>query len=217
MIRVYKRHDAPEALEARGYNHDEVKRALLEDQHEKCYLCERKLTTDYQVEHIVSQKGDESKINDWDNLFVACNYCNDRKKNNFDDIPLPDSMNFEDVIQQGCDMASKTAIFTTSEDDNKVKKLVSLLDRLYNGKNPGKRNLMEERFWNLFVDDYVGFLGRLHAYIDNRNQDTYQLVVDDLYQDAPILGFKYNFIKHNTELFDIFKDKMKWKKPSHTH
>ena len=110
MIRVYKRHDAPEALEARGYNHDEVKRALL-----------------------------------------------------------------------------------------------------------GKRNLMEERFWNLFVDDYVGFLGRLHAYIDNRNQDTYQLVVDDLYQDAPILGFKYNFIKHNTELFEIFKDEMKWNKPSHTH
>ena len=140
-----------------------------------------------------------------------------RKKNNFDDIPLPDSMNFEDVIQQGCDMASKTAIFTTSEDDNKVKKLMSLLDRLYNGKNIGKRNLMEERFWNLFVDDYVGFLGRLHAYIDNRNQDTYQLVVDDLYQDAPILGFKYNFIKHNTELFEIFKDEMKWNKPSHTH
>ena len=217
MIRVYKRHDAPEALEACGYNHDEVKRALLEDQYEKCYLCERKLTTDYQVEHIVSQKGDESKINDWDNLFVACNYCNDRKKNNFDDIPLPDRMNFEDVIQQGCDMASKTAIFTTSEDDNKVKKLMSLLDRLYNGKNPGKRNLMEERFWNLFVDDYVGFLGRLHAYIDNRNQDTYQLVVDDLYQDAPILGFKYNFIKHNTELFEIFKDEMKWNKPPLTH
>ena len=126
-------------------------------------------------------------------------------------------MNFEDVIQQGCDMASKTAIFTTSEDDNKVKKLISLLERLYNGKNLGKRNLMEERFWNLFVDDYVGFLGRLHAYIDNRNQDTYQLVVDDLYQDAPILGFKYNFIKHNTELFEIFKDEMKWNKPSHTH
>ena len=56
-------------------------------------------------------------------------------------------MNFEDVIQQGCDMASKTAIFTTSEDDNKVKKLMSLLDRLYPGKNLGKRNLMEERFW----------------------------------------------------------------------
>ena len=38
-----------------------------------------------------------------------------------------------------------------------------------------------------------------------------------LYQEAPILGFKYNFIKHNTELFEIFKDEMKWNKPSHTH
>ena len=212
MIRVNKRHEAPQTLESHGYNHDDVKRSLLEDQHEKCYLCERKLTTDYQVEHLVSQKGDEEKINEWGNLFVACNYCNDRKKNNYDDIPLPDSMDFEDVIQQGCDMESKSAVFTTSEDEKKKKKLVTLLEKLYNGKIPGKRNLMEERFWNIFVEDYAGFLARLHAYIDNRDSDTYQLVVDDLSQNASILGFKYNFIKHNTDLFETFRDKMKWNK-----
>lgn len=103
MIRVHKRKDAPSTLNLRGYKDDEVKKALLEDQHEKCYLCERKMTTDYEVEHLVSQKGDESKINEWNNLFVACNYCNDRKKNNYDDIPLPNGMDFEDIIQQDCD------------------------------------------------------------------------------------------------------------------
>ena len=212
MIRVYKRHEAPKALQSHDYNHDDVKRALLDDHNEKCYLCERKLTTDYQVEHLVSQKGDMSKINEWENLFVACNYCNDRKKNNYDDIPLPDSMDFEDVIQQRCDVESKRAIFQTSEDDQRVKKLVTLLEKLYNGKITGKRNLMEERFWNMFVDSYAGFLDRLHAYIENRNKDTYQLVVDDLHQNASILGFKYNFIKHNTDLFNSFKDEMMWNK-----
>lgn len=210
MIRVHKRKDAPSTLNLRGYKDDEVKKALLEDQHEKCYLCERKMTTDYEVEHLVSQKGDESKINEWNNLFVACNYCNDRKKNNYDDIPLPNSMDFEDIIQQDCDMNLKKMSFQTSQEDDGVNKLVSLLNKLYNGKNTMGRNLMEKRFWDQFATEYCSFLRRLHAYIDNQNEENYQLVVEDLNEESTILGIKYNYIKNKTTLFNVFKDNMKW-------
>ena len=212
MIRVYKRNEEPETLRTRGYKDDKVKRALLEDQHDKCYLCERKLTTDYEVEHLVSQKGDASKMNEWDNLFVACNYCNDRKKENYDEIPLPNSMNFEDVIQQDCDIQSKKMAFTTSLDDVRVNKLISLLEKLYNGKSAIGRNLMEQRFWNQFMTEYGSFLRRLNAYINDPNSDNYQLVAAELHIDSPILGIKYNYIKCHTNCYSIFKNEMKWHK-----
>jgi len=56
MIRVRKREVAPEELVTKGYMDDAVKRVILEDQNDKCYVCERKVTTDYQVEHLSSQK-----------------------------------------------------------------------------------------------------------------------------------------------------------------
>ena len=52
MIKGYKSDKAPEKLAEAGYTCDEVKQAILNDQKDKCYLCERKVTTDYQVEHI---------------------------------------------------------------------------------------------------------------------------------------------------------------------
>lgn len=53
MIKVYKSDKAPEKLAEAGYTCEEVKQAILNDQKDKCYLCERKVTTDYQVEHII--------------------------------------------------------------------------------------------------------------------------------------------------------------------
>lgn len=211
MIRVYKRPEAPETLESKGYQDDAVKKALLADQHDKCYLCERKMTTDYQVEHVVSQHGDSAKTNLWSNLFVACNYCNDRKKNNYDDIPLPDSMDFEDIIQQNCDLSAKKMVFRSDATNGQIDKLVSLLDKLYNGKNQSiGRNLMEQRFWNQFFSEYNGFLRRLHLYVSEPNDIHYQLVVDDLHIDSPILGVKYSYIKKNDYLYRIFQHAMKW-------
>ena len=54
MIKVYKSEKTPDRLSEVGYNCDEVKQAILIDQHDKCYLCERKVTTDYEVEHFFS-------------------------------------------------------------------------------------------------------------------------------------------------------------------
>ena len=72
MIRVRKRKVAPEELATKGYTDDAVKRAILEDQDDKCYICERKVTTDYQVEHLASQNAYAAGVNEWENLYIAC-------------------------------------------------------------------------------------------------------------------------------------------------
>ena len=66
MIKVYKSDKAPEKLAEAGYTCDEVKQAILNDQKDKCYLCERKVTTDYQVEHIVVPMGNNIRLHIFD-------------------------------------------------------------------------------------------------------------------------------------------------------
>lgn len=212
MIRVYKREQAPDSLETKGYTDDDVKKALLEDQHDKCYICERKMTTDYQVEHLESRSGAPEKANMWSNLFASCNYCNDRKKHYYDDIPLPDSMDFEDVIRQHCDVINEKMKFSTDSKDPSVKKLMSLLDRAFNGKDQKRgRNLMEKRFWDMDVFyGYTEFLRRITSYMESPTQDNYKLIAEDLSIDAPLLGMKYDFIKNDAMLYCKFKDLMKW-------
>lgn len=212
MIRVFKREQVPATLATKGYMDDDVKQALLEDQHDKCYICERKMKTDYQVEHVESQTGVPGKVNEWSNLFVACNYCNDRKKHNYDEIPLPDSMNFEEIIQQHSDVMNEKMDFSTNSTDPSVTKLISLLDRIFNGKDQSKgRNLMEDRFWKMDVfPDYTGFLRRITAYKENPDENNYLLIAEDLNIDATLLGIKYDFIKKDAMLYEVFKDLMKW-------
>ena len=52
MIRVRKSSVAPAELAQKGYGADSVQAAILADQDDKCYLCERKRSTDFQVEHL---------------------------------------------------------------------------------------------------------------------------------------------------------------------
>lgn len=210
MIKVYKRATAPAELATKGYKCDEVKAAILEDQHDKCYLCERKVTTDYQVEHLASQKNNADKINDWENLFMACNYCNDRKKHYYDDIPLPSSQIFEEEIVQAVSKDSKKATFTPRDINNQsMVKLSVLLDKLYNGKKR-TRNLMESRFWKEFFELYTAFMKRLADYQLDPSPDNKHLVEEELDHSAPILGFKYSVIKSNPNLWNTFSDCCKW-------
>ena len=48
MIRLSKSDSIPSSLETTSaYDGEDVKQQLLKDQHEKCYVCERKLETDF--------------------------------------------------------------------------------------------------------------------------------------------------------------------------
>ena len=147
MIRVKKREDAPKELDTKGYGCEEVKKAILEDQCDKCYICERKVTTDYQVEHLASQTNNEDKVNVWDNLFIACNYCNDKKKTSFDGIAHPDKFNVEDVIIHDVDLSHEKVLFSTDSKDKDIIMTVDMLYRMFNGTPASRgRVLMECRF-----------------------------------------------------------------------
>ena len=106
MIRICKNADKPQTLD-KSYNTDEVCKQLLMDQNDKCYLCERRLTTDYQVEHFKSQANNGDLKQTWENLFVACGYCNNKKSNKYDDILDPTQYDIETIIEHSNDFVNQ--------------------------------------------------------------------------------------------------------------
>ena len=90
MIRVRKNITAPKSLSTtKKYDGEDVLRQLEEDHYKKCYLCERHLTTDFEVEHLLSRENYSDLEQNWKNLFWSCGYCNRKKSDKFDDILNP--------------------------------------------------------------------------------------------------------------------------------
>lgn len=67
-------------------NTENVNRALKETFHGKCYICENKEATSYQIEHLIlHRKNVELKYN-WNNLFWSCAHCNNIKSDKYEPI-----------------------------------------------------------------------------------------------------------------------------------
>ena len=89
MIKIERRQTAKaqKAIEAllkaqetdAGYNVPEVNAALKEIFYGKCYICENKEVTSYQIEHLIPHRGNPELKYAWDNLFLACAHCNNTK------------------------------------------------------------------------------------------------------------------------------------------
>ena len=108
MIRVYKSPNAPSSLTTtKRYDGEDVKKQLLADQHDKCYLCERNRDTDFEIEHHKSENHYHDLVQDWNNLYMGCGYCNKQKSDSFDNTLAPKDFNIEDEIEQSIDFANK--------------------------------------------------------------------------------------------------------------
>lgn len=53
-----------------SYNIESVNQALKEIFHGKCYICENKAVTSYQIEHLVPHRGDKTLKYDWKKLIL---------------------------------------------------------------------------------------------------------------------------------------------------
>ena len=210
MIHVRKG-DAPKALASAGYSADVVKRQLLADQDAKCYLCEREVGTDYEVEHLQSQQGHPELTNVWANLFLSCSYCNGRKSNDFDGILDPAKVNVEKLVVQRYDAKSETFVFAPVSPENTSAALTAkLLSRLFNGLRPRMPNLKEERFRAEFRQAYNLFMTRVNDYLENPTVEAELALQAELKVTAEYLGFKYWLIMEDAALRNVFEPLMMW-------
>lgn len=70
----------------RSYNTEHVNQALREVFHGKCYICENKEATSYQIEHLIPHRSDRKLKYDWNNLFWVCAHCNNIKSDKYEPI-----------------------------------------------------------------------------------------------------------------------------------
>ena len=213
MIRVRKSGQVPQSLikDGKAYNGDDVYRQLLADQYEKCYICERKTETDYVIEHLRGQNKYPQLARDWQNLHLACSYCNDKKGERHEDILSPTAVDIEDEIEQSVDIGAKKALFSATVSDNEHEETVELLNLVFNGKG-GMRKLREERFFNYFLSEINAFIDLLSRYTMDETEELEKAVVQEIDIRGEFLGFKYWIVKNNPTLGEKFAALMRWNK-----
>ncbi len=204
MIRVVKSENIPSSLiTSTSYDGEDVKQQLLDDHSGKCYLCERKLITDFQIEHL----DPSASRQDWQNLFLACGYCNNKKGNRFTNILNPAINNVEDMIEHYIDCSSKKALFISAIDECTVR----LLNSIFNGIGV-MRKIKEERFFEYAMVQISNFKIVLEHYAFDKSPENRQAVKDLISNDQEFLGFKYWIIKRNDDLAAEFAGDIVWNK-----
>ena len=212
MIRVKKNHDVPSSLTTTSrYDGEDVKEQLLADQSEKCYLCERKRDTDFEIEHHKSVHNFPDLVQDWNNLYMGCGYCNKKKSDSFDNTLVPKDCNIEDEIEQSIDYFNKKAVFSSKINDEQHDETMELLYRIYNGINQ-PRTTKEERFFEQALSVMNRFTDLVMKYQETPTPETEKAVRDELSITKELLGFKYWIIKRDHILRQVFASDIVWNK-----
>lgn len=208
MIKIRKSQRAPQSLTTtKKYDGEDVKRQLLSDQDSKCYLCERLLGTDFEIEHFAGREG--NLINDWNNLLLSCGYCNRKKSNNYNNLLNPLHNNIEEKIQQRLNISTKKIDFYSAESSEEIESLKSLLGSIFNGVGKMRKE-KEKIFYEDFVSKIDYFNELLLQYINDKTTENRDKVLGELGIDREFLGFKYWIIKDNN--VEEFYDDIVWNK-----
>ncbi len=211
MIKVEKSATIPESLlTTQAYDGQDVQRQLLCDQHRKCYICECSVEANYHIEHLNSQANRQ----DWNNLFLSCGYCNDKKLALYDNILDPVTNNIEDIIEQRLDTYSKEAEFRSENNSTEVKQTIKLLENIFNGKehDPNFRSPHEEVFYDRVEMSINDFMRKVVDYRMNSSQTNENIVREELAIDKELLGFKYWIIRDEPALNAVFGGDIIWNK-----
>lgn len=147
-------------FDRRIYGGKTVKEALIRAQHDKCFLCESKIThIDYgDVEHFRPKKAFQQnageKLNypgyywlayDWKNLFLACKICNQRHKKNLFPLANPE---VRKTLSHLSDLRKEKPLFINPAKENlekyisfRVDNLVGVVPFAINGSVKGKATI----------------------------------------------------------------------------
>ena len=103
-------------------------------------------------------------------------------------------------------------MFSTASTDPSIVKTVKLLQRMFNGTDAPKRNLMETRFYNRFKMKYNHFQGVVHDYLSGKSDEMRPVIENLIDEKSEYLAFKYAVIMQNETLKRDFSALVKWNK-----
>ena len=193
------------------YNTKEVFDVLKEMFHNKCYICENKNITSYEIEHFIPHKGNVELKYQWSNLFLSCRHCNQIKGLRYEGII--------DCTKEAADdkIAFRVKDFLRNKDEieivalektEKILKTCQLLRDVYYGNTPEKR-LEASNTRRELRKSVSKFSGLVRDYIDSEGEDKedYKCEIKrELKNNSEYTAFKRWVIRDCEEVFNDFED-----------
>ena len=191
------------------YNTKEVNAALIEMFHGKCYICENKKATSYQIEHLIPHKNDVELKYDWKNLFWSCAHCNNIKLGKFDPILDCTAENIDDVIafrKEGYFGTKEMLVFQALDERPETANTVELLKCVFYGHTPQK--IMEAKVLRKELrDELTKFKGIIRDYMEAEGEDKKDLelyVKKELKNNSAFTAFKRWLIRDHGDYCSEF-------------
>jgi len=195
-----------EKLKNGSYNTPEVNEALTEMFHGKCYICENKQITSYQIEHLIPHRGNIELKYDWNNLFLACAHCNNTKLDKFDPIIDCTKENVEELIafrKKGYFGTDEKLLFDMLNSKVETQNTVKLLQEVYYGSTPQKK--MEaailRRTLRKELSQFKEYVREYKEAEDEEKEDLKYLLQQQLRDSSPFVAFKRWLIRDNKDAY----------------
>ncbi len=195
-----------EKLKKGSYNTPEVYAALKEMFYGKCYICENKQSTSYQIEHFIPHRGNIDLKYDWSNLFLACAHCNNTKLDKFEPRIDCTKENVETLIafrRKGYFGKDESLVFDMLECREEIQNTVKLLQEVYYGSTPQKK--MEatilRRTLRKELSEFKEYVREYKEAEDEEKEDLKYLIQQRLSDSSPFAAFKRWLIRDNKEAF----------------
>ena len=211
MVKVERSYPAPaslaiEATKASGrYDCSDVVERLLEDFHEKCYICEIDELQDPEIEHLLPHKGGiypERKF-DWDNLFLSCGHCNSVKNQVKYDAGIMDCCKVDPEEHISCRLINnQTEIFAREESDQTIKLTAELIHEVFNKKNTEMRVYKSDMRLKALNAEMNVLYKQLEKYKANPNSLLLKRTLKALLRrESKFAAFKRNYIRDCRETY----------------
>ncbi|MBO6179525.1 MAG: HNH endonuclease [Selenomonadaceae bacterium] len=191
-----------------SYNTPEVNEALQDMFYGKCYICENKKVTSWQIEHLVPHRGNKDLKFSWDNLFLSCAHCNNIKNDRFE--PIWDCTK-EDVDEhiafrkEGYFGKDEKYLFSPLDDAIETQNTCKLLNEAYYGSTTQKQ--VEAKFIRKELRDELGRFKnyvRDYMYETGRTKDELLCTIrSELSASSPFAAFKRWLIRDNDKYAEL--------------
>lgn len=194
-----------------SYNTPEVNAALREMFHGKCYICENKQITSYQIEHLIPHRGNAELKYDWNNLFLSCAHCNNTKLGKYEPIIDCTKENVEELIafrKKGYFGTEEELIFDILDSRIEVENTVKLLQEVYYGHTPQKKMeaVILRRCLRKEISEFKEYVREYQEAEDEEKEDLKILLKKELGDSSPFAAFKRWLIRDNREVYpELFK------------
>lgn len=161
-----------------NYKCGTVLQRLNTDFEQKCYICESKNISNINVEHFRPHKGDRNLMFDWNNLFLACQHCNNIKLGNYEDLIdcTNEAANIEGRILLYLEVFPMEVVGVSVfelEMAKETETTVALLHAVYNGTTPLKQ-IESSNLRNAILENLLDFETCLERFYDNRGSEKHK-------------------------------------------